>query len=56
MCEFRDCNSNGFRDILWTDKLIYLRYINLCCCQGGLHGDEADNGGHGSCDGDDETL
>ena len=31
MCEFRDCNSNGFRDILWTDKLIYFRYINLCC-------------------------
>ena len=23
MCEFHDSNGNGFRDIWWTDKLIY---------------------------------
>ena len=23
MCEFHDSNGNGFRDMWWTDKLIY---------------------------------
>ena len=27
-CEFRDSNGNGFGDIWWTDKLIYLSSID----------------------------
>ena len=28
MCEFRDSNGNGFRDICWTDKLFYFSSID----------------------------
>ena len=28
MCEFHDSNCNGFRDIWWTDKLIYFSSID----------------------------
>ena len=28
MCEFHDCNGNGFRYIWWTDKLFYLSKMN----------------------------
>ena len=28
MCEFYDCNCNGFGDIWWTDKLIYFSIID----------------------------
>ena len=28
MCEFHECNCNGFGDIWWTDKCIYFSSID----------------------------
>ena len=29
MCEFHDCNGNGFGDIWWTDKCTYFSSIDM---------------------------
>ena len=36
MCEFHDCNVNGFGDMWWTNKCTYFSSIVNISVEGGL--------------------